>query len=169
MPNDTESTPLNSVEAQLITLGEKLWTRELTLGTAESCTGGGLSAAFTSISGSSRWFDRGVVCYSNNAKTELLGVSSALITAHGAVSEPVARAMVQGVLKHLQVDVAVSVTGIAGPDGGTAEKPVGTVFIAWATKNQSVQCTKFRFFGDRAAVRRQAVEKSIQGLVKILR
>jgi nicotinamide-nucleotide amidase len=137
------------------------------LATAESCTGGLIAAHCTDLAGSSQWFERGFVSYSNAAKTELLGVDSALIAARGAVSEPVARAMAEGALLHSHAQVALAVTGIAGPTGGSTEKPVGTVWFAWATPMEVVsemQC----FPGDRAAVRAATVEHAMCTLAKLL-
>lgn len=138
--------------AELATL---LIARSWMLATAESCTGGMIAAACTDLSGSSVWFDRGFVTYSNEAKSEMLGVDSNTITQHGAVSEPVARAMAAGVLEHTNAQVSIAVTGIAGPTGGSAAKPVGTVWFAWGTPlGIHSQCVHFD--GDRAAVRHAA-------------
>lgn len=137
------------------------------LATAESCTGGMIAARCTDLAGSSQWFERGFVTYSNAAKTELLGVDAALIDQHGAVSEPVARAMAEGALRHAKAQVAVAVTGIAGPTGGSADKPVGTVWFGWATP-QGVACERQCFAGDRAAVRSATVEHALRGLVQRL-
>ena len=137
---------------------------QLSLATAESCTGGLIAAACTDLSGSSQWFERGFVTYSNAAKTELLGVDAALIRRDGAVSESVAIAMVQGAVKHSHAQVAVAVTGIAGPDGGSADKPVGTVWIAWNVRGK-ITATCHHFPGDRAAVRQQTVLSALQGLI----
>jgi nicotinamide-nucleotide amidase len=137
------------------------------LATVESCTGGLIAATCTDLSGSSAWFDRGFVTYSNAAKTELLGVDPALIQAHGAVSEAVARAMVLGALAHSPAQVAVAVTGVAGPTGGSADKPVGTVWFGLAVPGQVVT-ERCLFPGDRAAVRAAAVQHGLQGLVKLL-
>ena len=137
---------------------------KITLATAESCTGGLVAAACTDLPGSSQWFERGFVTYSNAAKTELLGVDAALIERDGAVSESVAMAMVQGAIKHRRAEVAVAVTGIAGPDGGSAKKPVGTVWIAWSVLGKTTaKC--HHFAGDRAAVREQTVLLALQGLL----
>lgn len=135
------------------------------LATAESCTGGLIAAACTDIAGSSAWLERGFVTYSNSAKTDMLGVDAQLIATHGAVSEPVARAMAQGALMHSRAQVALAVTGIAGPGGGTADKPVGTVWFAWATPqglSSEVQC----FAGDRTAVRHATVLHSLRGMLE---
>ncbi|HEX5783572.1 MAG TPA: CinA family protein [Burkholderiaceae bacterium] len=134
------------------------------LATAESCTGGLIAARCTDLAGSSAWFERGFVTYSNAAKTELLGVPAALIDTHGAVSEPVARAMAQGALAHAAAQVSVAVTGVAGPSGGSADKPVGTVWIAWAGPGW-VDAVGHHFPGDRAAVRQATVHAALQGLV----
>ena len=145
-------------------LAQALQARGWMMATAESCTGGLIAAQCTELAGSSLWFERGFVTYSNAAKTELIGVPAALIAAHGAVSEPVARAMAQGALQHAQAQVSVAVTGIAGPGGGSADKPVGTVWLAWCVAGQlsSERCV---FAGDRAAVRAATVQHALQGLL----
>ncbi len=138
------------------------------LATAESCTGGLIAAACTDLAGSSAWLECGFVTYSNAAKTALLGVETALIEAHGAVSEPVARAMALGALAHSRAQVSVAVTGIAGPGGGTAAKPVGTVWLAWCLPGQTAtQCATqcCHFAGDRAAVRTATVQHALSGLL----
>ncbi|VWX58620.1 conserved hypothetical protein [Burkholderiales bacterium 8X] len=137
------------------------------LTTAESCTGGLIAAACTDLAGSSGWFERGFVTYSNQAKTELLGVDANAIEQHGAVSELVARAMAAGALARSSAQVAVAVTGVAGPGGGTADKPVGTVWFAWATSGV-VQAERRRFDGDRAAVRAATVQHALGVLAGIL-
>ncbi len=134
---------------------------------AESCTGGLISAACTDLAGSSNWFERGFVTYSNEAKTELLGVDAALMARHGAVSEEVARAMAQGALTHAHAQVAVAVTGVAGPSGGSAAKPVGTVWFGWATP-AGVVSERCCFPGDRAAVRAATVRHALQRLIALL-
>jgi len=150
--------------ALCMALAHALSTRGWMLATAESCTGGMIAAACTDLAGSSAWFERGFVSYSNEAKTELLGVPAELIAAHGAVSEPVARAMAQGALQHAQAQVSMAVTGIAGPGGGSADKPVGTVWLAWCVAGQlsSERCV---FAGDRATVRAATVQHALQGLL----
>ena len=135
------------------------------LATAESCTGGLIAAACTAVAGSSDWFERGFVTYSNDAKTEAIGVGAALIAAHGAVSEPVALAMAQGALAHSHADLAVAVTGIAGPGGATAGKPVGTVWLALARRGGTAQAELLQLQGDRAAIREQTVEHALRRLV----
>ena len=131
---------------------------------AESCTGGGLAAAMTSVAGSSDWFDRGFVTYSNEAKQDMLGVSAATLKRHGAVSEAVARQMAQGALEESRATRSVAITGIAGPGGGSPGKPVGLVWIAWARKGK-VRARQFHFKGGRAAVRRQSVHAALEGLL----
>ena len=139
----------------------------LFMATAESCTGGMIAAACTDLAGSSAWFERGFVTYSNAAKTELLGVDTALITQHGAVSEPVARAMAFGAIRHSHAQVSVAVTGVAGPTGGSIEKPVGTVWFGFSVAGQLLserQC----FAGDRAAVRIATVRHALKRLIDLL-
>ncbi|KGM40322.1 damage-inducible protein CinA [Aquabacterium sp. NJ1] len=146
-------------------LAERLLARGAMMATAESCTGGLIAAACTELAGSSAWFERGFVTYSNQAKTELLGVSPALIERHGAVSEEVARAMAEGALQRAAVQVAVSVTGVAGPTGGSVDKPVGTVWIAWAARGEPSTARCCLFKGDRAAVRAQTCQAALAGLM----
>lgn len=136
------------------------------LATAESCTGGLIAAACTDLAGSSNWFERGFVTYSNAAKTELLGVDATLIEQHGAVSEPVVRAMVTGALAHSHAQVAVAVTGVAGPSGGSPEKPVGTVWFGWAWPG-SLHSEVCHFEGDRAAVRQATLRHALAQLLKL--
>ena len=139
------------------------------LATAESCTGGLIGAACTELAGSSAWFERGFITYSNEAKTELLGVDATVIAANGAVSEPVARAMAIGaVARSAPSRAAVAVTGVAGPTGGTPEKPVGTVWFGWSVDGQ-VRTERRRFDGDRATVRAATVHYALQTLVDLLR
>lgn len=140
---------------------------QLKLVSAESCTGGLIAAACTDLSGSSAWFERGFVTYSNEAKTELLGVEARLIEREGAVSEAVARAMVLGALAHSHAQVAVAVTGVAGPSGGSAAKPVGTVCFGFAAADQ-VHTEQHHFDGDRAAVRAASVQHALRRLVALL-
>jgi nicotinamide-nucleotide amidase len=139
----------------------------LMLATAESCTGGMISAACTDLAGSSNWFERGFVTYSNEAKKELLGVPAPLISSHGAVSEEVARAMASGALAHSRAQVSVAVTGVAGPTGGSAAKPVGTVWFAFALPGRLLSEVR-RFEGDRAAVRAATVRHALQRLLELL-
>lgn len=145
-------------------LGEACIAAKVALTTAESCTGGGVGEAITRTAGSSAWFDRGFVTYSNDAKVDLLGVKQETLGSHGAVSEAVAREMAVGALHQSSADIAVAVTGVAGPDGGTATKPVGLVWFAWASLDGDVR-TKFEVFGgDRTAIRQQAVAEALEGL-----
>ena len=153
------------LEAILIQISAQLLTRGWMLATAESCTGGMIAAACTDLAGSSQWVERGFVTYSNAAKTELLGGPAALIEAHGAVSEPVARAMATGAVARSHAQVAVAVTGVAGPTGGSADKPVGTVWFGWST--DGVVTTEMRrFAGDRAAVRQATLAHALRGVVQ---
>jgi len=158
-------SPERLVEA----LADTLRARGLRIATAESCTGGLIAGACTELAGSSDWFDRGFVTYSNEAKAEMLGVDAAVIASQGAVSEPVARWMAQGALSRSLADLAVAVTGVAGPGGGSAAKPVGTVWLAWAWRaaGGAVETDALlqRFAGDRAAVRQATVVCALQGLL----
>lgn len=152
---------VNELAARLL---DKGWM----LATAESCTGGMIAAACTDLSGSSNWFERGFVTYSNEAKTEMLGVDPALIEANGAVSEVVARAMAFGAVRHSRAKVGVAVTGVAGPTGGSREKPVGTVWFGFMVDGVLSSETE-RFDGDRAAVRQATVQYAFDRLVQLLR
>jgi nicotinamide-nucleotide amidase len=156
--------PTQTALAQLVHL---LLKNKYMLATAESCTGGLIAATCTDLSGSSVWFERGFVTYSNAAKTELLGVDPALIQTHGAVSEPVAQAMVLGALAHSPAQVAVAVTGVAGPTGGSADKPVGTVWFGLAVPGQVIT-ERCLFPGDRAAVRAATVQHALRRLAQLL-
>jgi nicotinamide-nucleotide amidase len=137
------------------------------LATAESCTGGLISAACTDLAGSSDWFDRGFVTYSNDAKTEQLGVDAQLIAEHGAVSEPVARAMAFGAIRHSKAQISIAVTGIAGPTGGSATKPVGTVWFGFSI-HSTLHSEMRHFDGDRAAVRQATVQHALQRVLALL-
>jgi len=148
-------------------LAEILLNRGWTLVTAESCTGGLIAVTCTDLPGSSRWFERGWVTYSNAAKSDLLGVPPKLIAQYGAVSEPVVCAMVQGALVRSGAQVAVAATGIAGPDGGHADKPVGTVWLSWASP-AGLHSARHLFRGDRAAIRRSAARESLTHLLTLL-
>jgi nicotinamide-nucleotide amidase len=140
----------------------------LMLATAESCTGGGVAQAVTEIAGSSVWFERGFITYSNLAKQQMLGVSEAALVQHGAVSEAVVREMAAGVLRHSRAHVALAVSGIAGPSGGTPDKPVGTVWFAWCVKDRMCIARLHHFRGSRAEIRAQAVRIALQGVVDLL-
>jgi nicotinamide-nucleotide amidase len=149
-------------------LGNALLARRATCATAESCTGGLVAGAITDVAGSSGWFERGFVTYSNEAKQELLGVPEATLRAHGAVSEATARAMAEGALGRSRARFVVAITGVAGPGGGTPDKPVGMVCLAWAGPAGVVVTTR-RFPGDRAAVRQASVVAALEGLLSIIR
>ena len=146
-------------------VGIRLKKRRWMLATVESCTGGWVAEAVTAIAGSSEWFERGFVTYSNAAKHEMLGVAVDLIERHGAVSEEVARAMAVGALRHSRAQIALSITGVAGPSGGSVDKPVGLVCFGWATGNLTQVVETKRFSGDREAVRRAAVQHALQGVL----
>ncbi len=156
-------------EAQLLKLADKLggifWAQEKLLAVAESCTGGLLAAILTEIPGSSLWFDRGFVTYSNQAKSEMLGVDPNLIAEYGAVSSETALAMVAGAIRQSRADYAVAITGIAGPGGGTDHKPVGTVYIAWQARHAQGYWELQHFTGDRHSVRMQTVNRALEYLV----
>ena len=137
------------------------------MATAESCTGGLIAGACTDLAGSSNWFERGFVTYSNEAKTEMLGVDPVLIATHGAVSEPVARAMAAGALRHSHTQAAVAVTGVAGPTGSSAEKPVGTVWFGWSIRG-ILTSEKKLFDGDRAAIRQATVHHALARLRELV-
>jgi nicotinamide-nucleotide amidase len=167
--NEPMTTQLTAqLTAQLTSqLAQLLPARGLMLCTAESCTGGLIAAACTDRAGSSVWFERGFVSYSNASKTDLLGVPDDLIARHGAVSQEVARAMAAGALAHSQAQLAVAVTGVAGPGGGSADKPVGTVWLAWAMGSQvRTECQHFE--GNREAVRQATVVHALRGLIEML-
>jgi nicotinamide-nucleotide amidase len=149
-------------------VGEALKAQGLMLATAESCTGGWIAQALTAVPGSSNWFERGFVTYTYISKREMLGVSQDTLSTHGAVSEPTVREMVTGALANSHAQIAVSVSGTAGPAGGTPDKPVGTVCFAWSIKNGEPKSALKRFTGDREAVRRQAVHFALEGLLGLL-
>lgn len=158
------------MDAQLETLsrlvGDHLAARGWRLATAESCTGGWVAEVVTATAGSSGWFDCGFITYSNDAKCALLGVSPMTLARHGAVSEPTTAAMVRGTLERAEADLALSISGIAGPGGGSADKPVGTVCFGWGRTGESPQTATCRFDGDREAVRRQAVIFALTELIR---
>lgn len=153
-----------AIAADVESLAAALKSRGWMLATAESCTGGLIAAACTDLAGSSDWFERGVVSYSNEAKTELLGVPGELIAQHGAVSGEVVRAMADGIVSRSRAHIAVAVTGIAGPGGGSQAKPVGTVWIAIAVRGRPTAATLLQLKGDRAAVRQQTVAWAMRAL-----
>jgi nicotinamide-nucleotide amidase len=147
-------------------LGYKLKAGGLKIATAESCTGGWIAEVITEVPGSSAWFDRGFVTYSNNAKAEMLDVNPETLAQHGAVSAEIAQQMAAGALANSEADWAVAVTGIAGPDGGSEEKPVGTIYIAWQNKNGLTNVERMQFLGDRNQIRRQTVVKAITSILR---
>ncbi len=148
-------------------LGSALKSRGLLLASAESCTGGWIGQAVTAVSGSSEWYDRGFIAYSNDAKLDLLGVSAETLARAGAVSEAAAREMARGALARSRAQLAVAVSGVAGPTGGTPAKPVGTVCIAWARQGIEPYSVTRHFHGDREAVRRQTVAAALGGLLDL--
>ncbi|MGB8516832.1 MAG: nicotinamide-nucleotide amidohydrolase family protein [Gallionella sp.] len=156
---------MNNLATQV---GAALKSHGLMLVTAESCTGGGVAQAMTNIAGSSAWFERGFVTYSNLSKQQMLGVSAATLALHGAVSEATVREMVSGALAHSSAQVALSVSGIAGPDGGTPDKPVGTVWFAWEIQHAQRVSRVHHLHGDRAGIRAQALVIALQGVLDIL-
>ncbi len=149
-------------------VGSELRRRKLMLATAESCTGGWISEAVTMVPGSSEWFERGFVTYTYISKRETLGVKEATLEKHGAVSEDVVREMVSGTLARSHAQLAVAVSGVAGPSGGTPDKPVGMVCFAWRMKGGKPRSETVRFAGDREAVRRQSVEHALKGVLALL-
>jgi nicotinamide-nucleotide amidase len=149
-------------------IGGVLKSHGLMLATAESCTGGGVAQAITEVAGSSAWFERGFVTYSNAAKQQMLGVNEATLNRHGAVSEAVVREMVAGALDNSAAQVSVAISGIAGPDGGTPDKPVGTVWFAWGIKHGAVHAQRHHIRGNRAEVRAQSVHIALQGVLDLL-
>lgn len=168
------SDAAQTIERLAERLGAELRAQHLTLVTAESCTAGGIGFAVTLVPGSSGWYDRGFITYSNEAKQQVLGVSPAYLRDFGAVSEPVARAMALGALSHSVAQVAIAVTGIAGPDGGSEAKPVGTVCFAWALRRDPasapwVKTDTKRLEGDRSAVRTRSIVIALETLVGLLK
>jgi nicotinamide-nucleotide amidase len=165
--NPTATAFVEDTAGLVAALAEQLGRRGWMLASAESCTGGMIAAACTDLAGSSTWFERGFVSYSNAAKTDLLGVDAALIAAHGAVSELVVRAMAFGAVRHSQAQVSVAVTGVAGPSGGTAAKPVGTVWFGFMVDG-ILSSEAMHFDGDRAAVRTATVQHALRGVLQRL-
>jgi nicotinamide-nucleotide amidase len=149
-------------------VGDALKARKLMMAAAESCTGGWIGQAITMVPGSSKWFDRGFVTYTNEAKQEMLGVSADTLKQFGAVSEQTVREMVAGALARSRAQIAMAVGGIAGPNGGSPAKPVGTVMLAWGEKGGSIKAQAMHFQGDRDAVRRQTVIAGLEGLLALL-
>ena len=164
MSDLSNSQTLTTITQQL---GEMLCKKNAKLTTAESCTGGGISEAITAVSGSSQWFEFGFVTYANSAKQQLLGVSKQTLDQYGAVSEQVVEQMAQGAIQQSQADYAIAVSGIAGPDGGTEDKPVGTVWVCWQTPTRT-WTQQLMLSGDRQAVRTAAIKNSLQQLLQHL-
>ncbi|MBU1214349.1 MAG: nicotinamide-nucleotide amidase [Gammaproteobacteria bacterium] len=156
------------MDALAAQVGGALKAHGMMLATAESCTGGGIAQAVTSIAGSSAWFDRGFVTYTNLSKQQMLGVLESTLITYGAVSEAVVREMAEGVLRNSTAQVSLAVSGIAGPDGGTPDKPVGTVWFAWAFADGVITTAHHQFSGDRNEVRAQAVRVALQGVLERL-
>ncbi len=157
------------LEALAVELGQLMLSRQWLLVTAESCTGGGLAHVITSIPGCSQWFDQGFITYSNASKKQQLGVESALLEKNGAVSGGVAVAMAEGALKKSGANAAIAITGIAGPDGGSQEKPVGTVWIAWSIRGVKTFSLLFQLGETREEIRNQAIEEAFKGLINVLK
>lgn len=157
-----------SLSVLALELAPELTANNKVLATAESCTGGWIAKTFTDIDGSSLWFDCSIVTYSNQAKVNLLGVRESTLEDHGAVSQPVVKEMVLGLLDRSDASIGISVSGIAGPGGGTLDKPVGTVWIAWAKPGQLIEAVRFQFKGDRESVRLQAVYEALKGVKRLL-
>lgn len=149
-------------------LGKHLLKHHWQCAVAESCTGGSLAAAITDYPGSSQWFDRGFVTYSNDAKQQMLSVSSDTLTRFGAVSEETVCAMAEGALQASSAQLTVAISGIAGPDGGSIEKPVGTVWIAWASHSKPTHAQRYLLQGDRSAIREQSVNEALRGLIAMI-
>ena len=149
-------------------LAKQLIDSGLIIASAESCTGGWIAKSVTDMDGCSQWFDSAIVTYSNNAKVNLLGVGQQTLDAHGAVSQPVVKEMVLGLLDRCSANIGVSVSGIAGPAGGSTDKPVGTVWIAWANAGVFIEAVRYKFKGDREQVRLQAVSAALNGILRIL-
>ena len=159
-------TRQEALEALALEVGELLLANGERLAAAESCTGGWVAQCLTAIAGCSEWFERGFVTYSNEAKCEMLGVPAETLAAHGAVSEATAAAMAVGALRHSRADWALAITGIAGPGGGSAEKPVGMVCFAWAGPGGLLETESYRFVGSREDIRAQAVDRALSGILQ---
>jgi nicotinamide-nucleotide amidase len=154
-----------SIDQLIIQLSQQLLAREWKITTAESCTGGGLAFALTQLPGSSKWFERGFVTYSNISKEEMLNVSPITLNTHGAVSAQTAREMAEGALRHSQAQLSIAITGIAGPDGGSDDKPVGTIWIAVASIDTTTQAYLKNFSGSRESIRMQTIKTALDMLV----
>ena len=160
--------PMNSIQRLASKLGGQLIAKNMRVTTAESCTGGGVAQAITRVPGSSGWFELGFVTYSNRVKRQQLGVDPAKLLKYGAVSEEVVKEMVMGALRISQAGVGVAVSGVAGPEGGSPEKPVGCVWFAWLLANGISNTARYQFDGDREMIRRQSVEVALTGLIEII-
>lgn len=156
----------NTIHALAKKLGHILLSQNLRCTVAESCTGGSLAAAITDIPGSSQWFDRGFVTYTNASKHQMLAVPERMLASQGAVSEAVVRAMAEGALAASEAHTSVSISGIAGPGGGSLEKPVGTVWFAWASRTRPTDAECYAFVGDRTSIRQKAVLAALEGLIQ---
>ena len=154
--------------ALAVAIGQNLRDRGYLLTVAESCTGGGIASVLTDVVGCSAWFERGFIAYSNEAKQELLGLRTATLEAHGSVSEAAVREMASGAFKNSHAQVAIAVSGIAGPGGGSPEKPVGTVWFAWAIPNADIRTSQQLFQGDRITIRTQTINAALIGLLNTL-
>ncbi len=159
---------MSSLQTLIETVAQQLLAKHWQMATAESCTGGLIASRLTALPGSSKWFERGFVTYSNLSKQEMLGIKPELVSKFGAVSEEVAAAMALGALQHSTAQIALAVTGIAGPGGGSVEKPVGTVCLGWAAKGLAVQTSKIHCAGDRQAVRLAATQQALEGILRLL-
>ena len=155
------------LESLVAKVGAALKARGLWLTTAESCTGGWVGEAMTSVSGSSQWYDRGFITYTNQAKQDMLGVDKTTLDSYGAVSNETVREMALGALQRSCADISVAISGIAGPTGGTPEKPVGLTWLAWATKNGEIISERHHFSGGRREVRRKAVKAALEGILAL--
>jgi len=164
----TETEFSESINQLISAIVPELIKQKRVIASAESCTGGWVAKSVTDYDGSSEWFDSAIVTYSNKAKVELLGVQQSTLDINGAVSQPVVKEMVLGLLDRCDANIGVSISGIAGPGGGSDDKPVGTVWLAWATPGVLIEAARFKFKGDRNQVRMQAVVEAFKGVQRIL-
>ena len=160
---------MDEISDQVELLARQCLERQVRIATAESCTGGWIAKSCTDLAGSSEWFERGFVTYSNEAKQDMLGISKATISDFGAVSEQTVSAMAKGTLINSQADWAIAISGVAGPGGGSKINPVGSVWFAWMNANQDLHTSKKQFSGDREAVRKQSVDYALEELIKLLK
>jgi len=159
---------INEIQQLAERVGDRLNTLRFRLATAESCTGGGFSYLLTTVPGSSSWFERGFITYSNTSKIEMLGIDESTINAYGAVSAQTAQKMAEGALKHSEAEVSVAITGIAGPEGGTSQKPVGTIWIAFASVQQKTESFSYHFTGNRDSIREQTIKQALEKLLEYI-